>query len=150
VKAWVLTSAMLVTALVVAVLRFVAPADLLTLRATAAQLLVGAGLCVLLTDAVFAQVLIVPFTGESSGEAPNIAFTLLKFFTFFPFVTTGAVAADIWIEQSWAHFSAAALTVLVVHLWFRYRHRESVRINSQQAEVEEGEDEFPMRLGLRY
>jgi len=150
VKAWVFTSAMLMTAFVVAVLRVVAPAELLTLRATAAQLLVGAGLCVLLTDAVFAQVLIVPFTGESSGEAPNIAFTLLKFFTFFPFVTTGAVAADIWIEQSWAHFSAAALTVLVVHLWFRYRHRESVRINSQQTEVEEGEDEFPMRLGLRY
>jgi hypothetical protein len=40
--------------------------------------------------------------------------------------------------------------VLVAHLWFRYRHREAVRINSLQAEVEEGEDEFPMRLGLRY
>ncbi|MBS1803198.1 MAG: hypothetical protein JST28_07500 [Acidobacteria bacterium] len=150
VKSWVLTSAMLATALVVAVLRVFAPPELLTLHATAAQLLVGAGLCVILTDAVFAQVLIVPFTGESAGETPNLAFTLLKFYTFFPFITTGGLVADIWIESSWAHFSAAALTVLVVHLWFRYRHSESVRINSQQAEVEEGEDEFPMRLGLRY
>jgi hypothetical protein len=113
-------------------------------------LLVGAGLCVLLTDAVFAQVLTVPFTGESVGDKPNLAFTLLKFFTFFPFTTTGAVVAEIWTEQSWAHFTATALIVLVVHLWFRYRHREAVRINSQLAEVEEGEDEFPMRLGLRY
>ena len=54
------------------------------------------------------------------------------------------------MRRSWAHFAAAALTVLVVHLWFVYRHREAVRINSQQGEVEEGEEEFPMRLGLRY
>jgi len=58
--------------------------------------------------------------------------------------------AELWIESGWTHFASAALVVLVAHLWFRYRHRESVRINSQQAEVEEGEDEFPMRLGLRY
>ena len=150
VNVWVLTCAVSATALVVAVLRFVAPPELLTLHSTAAQLLVGAGVCVLLTDAVFAQFLTVPFTGESGGEKPNIAFTMLKFFTFFPFVTTGALVVEIWTENSWAHFAAAGLTVLVVHLWFRYRHRESVRINSQQAEVEEGEDEFPMRLGLRY
>jgi len=150
VKTWVLACAVLASAVVVALLRLVAPAELLTLHATAAQLVVGAGLCVILTDAVFAPVLIVPFTGESVGEAPNLAFTLLKFFTFFPFVTSGALLAEVWIENSWPHCAAAALTVLVVHLWFRYRHREAVRINSQQAEVEEGEDDFPMRLGLRY
>ena len=150
VKTWVLACAVLASAVVVALLRLVAPAELLTLQATAAQVVVGAGLCVILTDAVFAPVLIVPFTGESVGEAPNLAFTLLKFFTFFPFVTTGALLAEVWIENSWPHCAAAALTVLVVHLWFRYRHREAVRINSQQAEVEEGEDDFPMRLGLRY
>ena len=145
-----LTCAVFASAIVVAGLRLVASPELLTLNATASQLLVAAGLCVFLTDAVFAQVLIVPFTGESVGETPNIAFTLLKFFTFFPFVTSGALLAEVWIENSWAHFAAASLTMLVVHLWFRYRHREAVRINSQQAEVEEVEDEFPMRLGLRY
>jgi hypothetical protein len=150
VKAWVLVCALVLTLVVVAGLRVVAPAELMTPHATAAQLLVGAGLCVLLTDAVFAQVLIVPFTGESAGEKPNLAFTLLKFFTFFPLVTTGALVCEMWIEDSWAHFAAASLAVLVAHLWFRYRQREAVRINSQQAEVEEGEDEFPMRLGLRY
>jgi len=150
VKLWVLAFAVSVTALAIAGLRVVSPPELLTLHATAAQLLVGAGLCVILTDAVFAQVLIVPFTGEAAGEKPNLSFTLLKFFTFFPFVTIGALVAGFWVENSWAHFAAAALTVLVVHLWFVYRHREAVRINSQQAEVEEGEEEFPMRLGLRY
>ena len=150
VKVWVLACAVSVTAIVVAGLRVFSPPESLTLHATATQLLVGAGLCVILTDAVFAQVLTVPFTGEARGEKPNLAFTLLKFFTFFPFVTAGALLANYWIEETWAHFAAAALTVFVVHLWFRYRHREAVRINSQQAEVEEGEEEFPMRLGLRY
>lgn len=149
-KMWVFACSALMTALVVAALRVISPAELRTIHATAAQVLVGAGLCVVLTDAVFAQVLTVPFTGEAVGEKPNLAFTMLKFFTFFPFVTTGALVSEMWIENSWAHFAAAALTVLVVHLWFRYRHREAVRINSQQAEVEEGEDDFPMRLGLRY
>jgi hypothetical protein len=149
-KVWVLSCAVMVTTLVVAGLRVVAPAELLTAHAISAQLLVGAGLCVLLTDAVFAQVLIVPFTGESAGEKPNLAFTLLKFFTFFPLVTSAALLASYWIEKAWAHFAAAGLAVLVAHLWFQDRQSEAVRINSQQAEVEEGEDEFPMRLGLRY
>ena len=75
---------------------------------------------------------------------------MLKFFTFFPLITAIALGEERWVEQSWVHFGVAAISVLVIHLWFRYRHRETVRINSMQAEVEEGEDEFPMRLGLRY
>lgn len=150
VKSWVLLCALTATVAVIAGLRVVAPGELLSVEATAAQLLVGVGICVLLTDAAFAQVLTLPFTGEAGGEKPNLAFTMLKFFTFFPFVTGGALGAEIWIEKSWAHFGVAGLVVLVGHWWFRYRHREIVRINSMQAEVEEGEDEFPMRLGLRY
>ena len=150
VKVWVLFCSLAATTAAVFVLRAVAPAELFSFHSTSAQLLVGAGLCIVLTDAVFAQVLIVPFTGEAVGEKPNIAFTLLKFFTFFPVVTAVALAAVLWTEASWAHLAGAALIILVVHLWFRYRHSETVRINSQQAEVEEGEDEFPMRLGLKY
>lgn len=150
VKAWVFVCALLMTTAVIAGLRSVAPRELLSAEATATQLLVSVGVCVLLTDAAFANVLTLPFTGEVAGEKPGLAFTLLKFFTFFPLVAGVTVAAEIWIENSWAHFGVAGLVVLVAHLWFRYRHQEAVRINSMQAEVEEGEDEFPMRLGLRY
>jgi len=150
VKVWVALCAMVVTTGAIAGLRLVSPGELLTWQATAAQLLAGGAVCVLLTDAVFAQVLTVPFTGGAAGEKPNLAFTLLKFFTFIPLVTTAALVVELWIENSWAHFGIVGLTVLVAHLWFRYRHSEAVRINSLQAEVEEGEDEFPMRLGLRY
>ena len=149
-KTWVLMCAVAVTVFSVAVLRLFAPAELISLQATAAQILVGVGVCVILTDAAFGNVLMIPFTGESGGDKPNLAFTMLKFFTFFPLVTGVAAGSQFWIEESWAHFGIAALAIVVAHLWFRYRHREVVRIHSLQAEVEEGEDEFPMRLGLKY
>ncbi len=149
-KVWVLFCALAVTEATVGALLLVAPAELLTVPATAAELLVGSGICVILTDAFFANVMMVPFTGEAAGEKPNLAFTLLKFFTFFPLVTAVSLLAEQWIEEGWQHFGAAAIAIVVVHLWFRHRHREVVRIHSAQAELEEGEDDFPMRLGLRY
>jgi len=149
-RTWVLLCSLGVTLSVITSLRPVSPHELLTWQATTAQWLVGAGICLLLTDAAFANVFIVPFTGETSSEKPNLAFTLLKFFTFFPAVTTAALISEQWIEAGWVHFGVAVLAILVIHLWFRYRYREQVRIYSQQFELEDGEDDFPMRLGLRY
>jgi hypothetical protein len=141
---------MATTEAAVCALRLVAPAELLSVQATAAQMLVGAGICIILCDALFANVMIVPFTGDAAGEKPNLAFTLLKFFTFFPAVTTMSLLSEQWVEEGWQHFGVAAIAIVVIHLWFRYRHRESVRIHSAQAELEDGEEDFPMRLGLRY
>jgi len=149
-RTWVLLCSLTVTVGVFGVLRQVSSTELLTWPATSAQLLVGAGVCLVLTDAAFANVLMIPFTGEVSSSKPNLAFTLLKFFTFFPAVTTAALLSEQWIEIGWVHFGVAALALIVVHLWFRYRYREQVRIYSEQAELEEGEDDFPMRLGLKY
>lgn len=149
-KTWVLLCSLAATMGTFMILRMVAPSELLAWPAMSAQILVGAGICVILTDAAFANVMTIPFTGEASGEKPNLAFTLLKFFTFFPLVTAVALGLQKWIEPSWLHFSVAVLALLVIHLWFRYRHREQVRLFSAQAELEDGEDDFPMRLGLRY
>ena len=149
-KRWVLLCGMAITEGAVCALRLVAPQELLGLQATAAQIIVGAGICVVLTDAFFANVMVVPFTGETTGEKPNIAFTLLLFFSFFPVVTAASLFSEQWIEESWQHLGVAALAIVVAHLWFRHRHREQVRIHSAQTELEEGEEDFPMRLGLRY
>ena len=88
--------------------------------------------------------------GRAFAEKPNLAFTLLLYFTFFPVVTAVSMICDRWIEEGWQNLGVAAIVIVVIHLWFRYRHRELVRIHSVQAELEEGEDDFPMRLGLRY
>ncbi len=149
-KLWVLLCSLAITEAALGVLWLVTPAGLFGMQGAAAHILVGAGMCVVLTDAFFANVMIVPFTGEPSREKPNLAFTLLLYFTFFPAVTAVSMISDRWIEQGWQNFGVAAIAIVVIHLWFRYRHREVVRISSAQAELEEGEEDFPMRLGLRY
>jgi hypothetical protein len=148
-KVWVLLCGCGITLAVVAALLAVAPPELQTVQAVAAQLLVSMGMCVILTDAFFAAVTSIPFTGEVSREQPNLAFTLLKYFTFFPFVTAFSVGGEYLVEQSWLRFGCAGLVIGVLHLWFRYRHREYVRLASAQVELEDGEEDFPMKLGLR-
>jgi hypothetical protein len=149
-KVWVSLCGAVVTMGAVAAFRWVAPAELLSRPATAAQLLVAAGMCVLLTDAFFLNVTMVAFTGEPAREQPNLAFTMLRYFTFFPLVTTLSIASEYWIENSAQHFGIAAISMVVAHLWFRKRHRDVVRLHSSQLELEEGEEDFPLKLGLRY
>jgi hypothetical protein len=149
-KLWVMLCAVAITEMAVGALWLVTPAGMFSLQGRIAQFLVGAGVCVLMTDALFANVMMVPFTGEPSSEKPNLAFTLLLYFTFFPAVTGVSMLSDRWIEQGWQNFGLAVIAIVVIHLWLRYKHRELVRIHSAQAELEEGEDDFPMRLGLRY
>jgi len=149
-KLWVMLCSLAITEAMVGVLWLLTAGGHFSLPGIAAQILVGAGMCVVLTDAFFSNVMIVPFTGEPSREKPNLAFTLLLYFTFFPAVTAVAIISDRWIEERWQNFGVAAIAIVVIHLWFRHRHREVVRIHSVQAELEEGEEDFPMRLGLRY
>jgi hypothetical protein len=148
-KIWVALCAGAVSATAIALLRTVAPAELLTGPATGAQLLVASGMCLLLTDAFFASVTVVPFTG-ATREQSNLAFTLLKFFTFFPLLMALSIVSQFWIESSGRRFGIAAAAIVVAHLWLRKRHRDAVRLHSDQLELEEDEEEFPMRLGLKY
>jgi len=149
-KVWVMLCAAAVTTWAIAALRLVAPAELREWPAVAAQLLVAAGMCVLLTDAFLMNVTIVPFTGEQASEQPNLALTMLGYFTFFPVVMWLSLVTETWVEESGEHFGIAAISIVVAHLWFRKRHRDVVRLHSSQLELEEGEDDFPMKLGLRY
>ena len=149
-KVWVMLCGAVVTMGAIAAFRLVAPPELLSRPATAAQLLVAAGMCVLLTDSFFLNVTMVPFTGEPQREQSNLAFTMLRYFTFFPVVTAVSLASEYWIENNAEHFGIAAISIVVAHLWFRKRHRDLVRLHCSQLELEEGEDEFPLKLGLRY
>ena len=148
-KVWVALCAGVITTAAIAMLRTVAPAELLGWPATGAQVLVAAGMCLLLTDAFFMNVTVVPFTG-GAREQSNLAFTLLRYFTFFPVVMAVSLASQYWIVNSGRNFGIAAAVIVVAHLWLRKRHRDAVRLHCDQLELEEDEEEFPMRLGLRY
>jgi len=148
-KGWVALCAAVVTLIALGLLRLIAPTELLGWRATCAQLLVAGGICLLLTDAFFLNVTVVPFTGGRREES-NLAFAVLKYYTCFPVLMAASVASQYWVEQSGRNFGIAAMVIVVVHLWLRKRHREMVRVHSEQIELEDDDEEFPIRLGLRY
>lgn len=148
-KVWALLSSAMVTATAWIALRAIAPPSLLSRPATSAQLLVAAGMCVVLTDAFFVNLTTVAFTGEPSLEPPNLALTVLKYFLFFPPVITVSAAIQIWIEHSAWRFGMVAMGFAGVHFALRAWHRAILRDFCRYGESEEGESGFSVDLGLR-
>jgi hypothetical protein len=149
-RIWVMLWACAITLTTGFVLRAVSPPELLTWPATAAQILVPCSLCLLLTDFMFLKVTTVAFTGEPTRDQPNLAFTVLKYYTAFPFVAAFPILGEWWVEKSVRHMVVAVLIVAAVHLLLRRRHRGIVRQHCSLPELEDGEEDFPMKLGLRY
>ncbi|MGA2252697.1 hypothetical protein [Terracidiphilus sp.] len=149
-RVWVIMSSTALTISTIALFHIIAPAELPGFQSTIAQLIVAAGMCLLLTDFGFLHVVTAPFTGGAPQTEDNLAFTLLRFFTFFPLTVWLSEAAEQWIEANWLHAGAAVMMIAVAHLWLRWKYRDVVRIHCDQIELEEGEDDFPMKLGLRY
>jgi hypothetical protein len=113
-------------------------------------MLMAVGMCVLLTDVFFLNVTTVAFTGRPPQEKSNLAFTVLKYFAFLPFLSWFTLAIKPAIDGSVRGFLIVAAAMTVTHLWLRHRHRRIVNEHSMQLELEEDEEEFPMKLGLRY
>jgi len=149
-RLWTLLWANLITFCAWLLLRPLAPPELLTWPATASLLLLAAGLCLLLTDALFLNLKTVAFTGEPAREQPNLALTLLKYFTFLPVIVGVPVAFEPWIEASPLHFAAAAAVIATAHFALRVLHRRIINEHCNMPALEDDEDDFPMRLGLRY
>jgi hypothetical protein len=149
-RIWALVWSAIVTSIAVIVLRAIAPSELLTGPATAAQLLLAAGLCVILTDAFFLNLTTVALTGEPQREAPNLAFTVFKYFFFFPPVVTFAAVAPIWIGQSTFRFATLAAIFAAAHLAFQAAHRGIVKEYCQYGASDEAENQLPLDLGLRH
>jgi len=55
-----------------------------------------------------------------------------------------------WIEATNLHFVLFAAAIAAVHLVFRRRHSKNVAEHCLQPALEEDEEEFPLKLGLRY
>ena len=130
--------------------RVIAPPELLTWSATASQLLIAAGMCLLLTDIFFLNVKIVAFTGEPAREQSNLAIEVLKYSAFIPVVAWLPLLVEPWIELSAWHFVLAAGAILASHLARRSLHRGIIQEHCNMPGLEDDEEDFPMKLGLRY
>lgn len=146
---WALLCSALVTFTAIGIFQFIAPAQLRTPSSLIAQMVVGAGLCLLLTDGFFVNVTTIPFTGEAAPDQGNLAFTVMVYVTIFPLVTTLSLSSELWLEQGGVRIGIAFACIALVHLWLRKRSRTILRLYCGQLSLEEGEDEFPTKLGLR-
>jgi hypothetical protein len=149
-KVWVLLAAGSVTFAACFVFHFIAPPELLAGPAIAAQWLVAAGMCLLLTDIFFLNVREIAFTGERPARESNFAFTVWKYLLVIPIVSGFPVAAEPWIEHSKWNFIVAAAGFAAAHFVLRELHRHVTQEHSDSLALEDDEEEFPMKLGLRY
>jgi hypothetical protein len=76
--------------------------------------------------------------------------TVLKYFTFFPIVAALPLQLEPWIEKSPWHAILLGITAAALHLFLQHRHKSVLREFCNQQPLEEDEEDFPMRLGLRY
>jgi hypothetical protein len=149
-RVWVLLWGLLLTYTAYFILRTFTAGELLSWPATISQLLVAGGMCLLLTDIFFLHVTIVPFTGEPPREESSLAISMLKYMAFVPLVASLPVSVEPWMELSVLHCVVAVLVIAAAHMALRRRYRGVIWEHCNMAELEDGEDEFPMKLGLRY
>jgi len=149
-RTWVLLWALLGTFAAVFAFQWIAPGELRNWESIAGRMVMAAGLCLLLTDLLFLNVKYVAFTGETGREQPNLAFTVLKYFAFLPLVVTLPLAVSPWIEAGWTRALLTAVVIAGVHILLERQHRAEITDHCEQVHLEDDEEEFPMRLGLRY
>jgi hypothetical protein len=126
----------------------IAPPELLSLRPIAAQALVAAGMCLILTDLFFLHVTTVAFTGGKKADEPNPALAIAKYFTFLPIVVWFSVFSGPWIEQEYWRYGSAAAAVAVAHALIEIRHRAIVQEHCELPDSGDGETSFLMRIDL--
>jgi hypothetical protein len=147
---WEFLAAAVVIVLFICGFQFVAPPELRTPFSLAAQLVTGVGFCLILADILFLRVVSLPFVGDRPSGEHNLAFTVLRYLTFFPVVTTAALVCEHQLERGPMQLGAGVATAAAIHFWLRKWHRDFLRLECTQIALEEGEDDFPLKLGLRY
>ena len=147
---WILPCVLGLTLGMVALISRVAPPELRGWNSLVCQVLIAVGLCLLLTDALFLKVRTIPFTGEARAPATNLAFVLLQYFGLFPPLVLLSVALEPWLEASVWHVVGMVVVIGAAHLAMLRIHNKDAEYHANLIDLDEDEEEFPQRLGLRY
>lgn len=116
----------------------------------AVQSITAVALSLLLTDVFFLRVTTIPFTGSKSSSATNLALLLIPYLGFFPGIVLFTINTEQWMEAARSHLLLASAIVLAADLWLRKARRSHLKGTLRQIEGDDDEEEFPLRLGLRY
>ena len=147
---WILPWAMALTLGMVALIRLLAPAEMRGWDAILSQALVAIGLCLLLTDAMLLKVTNLPFTGDARAPATNLAIILLQYFGFFPPLVLLIADLEPWLQASMWHVAGTIGVIAVAHRAMRSVSRKNAEYHAGLIDIDDDEEEFPQRLGLRY
>jgi hypothetical protein len=140
-KLWVLLWAIAMTLGAVAVLQLISYPELRAPRELVTQVLVAAGICLLLTDAFSLQTATIPFTEARVPHNTDLGFILLRYIVFFPALVIATVNYEWWIEVSAGHLIVTTLGIIAAHFALRYvqwrirKERVSRSITQEEGEV---------------
>jgi hypothetical protein len=146
-KLWVLFWAMVMTLGAVAVLQLISYPELRAPRELVTQVLVAAGICLLLTDTFLLQRATIPFTEGRVPHNTDLAFILLRYIVFFPALVVATVNYEWWIEVSAGHLIVTTLLIIAAHFALRYV-RSRIRRERASRNVTQEEGEVSRVLGL--
>ncbi len=149
-RLWVLLWSFLLTLLTVSVVVAIAPPELRGWRPAAALAIGAVGLSLLLRDVFFLRVLTLPFTGARSNSKSNLAVVLIQYVGFFPPLVLLAAEVEAWLQTGPVQMLEGAAMIVAAHLLLNGQHERIVAQNAHLLDVDEDEEEFPQRLGLRY
>jgi hypothetical protein len=144
---WVLSWGLATMLVAVAALKLIAYPELRGLRESLDQILVAAGICLLLTDAFLLEIVTIPFTEARVPRNTDLAMILLRYIVFFPALVMTTVHYEPWIEADYSHLLAAAFLVIAAHIGLRSYHRRKLRLRASRNVFEE-EGEVSQVLGL--
>jgi hypothetical protein len=149
-RRWTLAASFTLTAIASVGVALAKPHGPDAARFVAGQFIVAAALSVLLTDGFFLNVKTIPFTGTKPNAAANFALLLIPYLGFFPFLVVFTVALEPEMEASWIRLVGVAAACCVAHCFLSHVQRSRLADHLRQIEADEDEEDFPLRLGLRY
>ena len=129
--------------LTVLALRLVGPAEVKHRLTTIGQILVGVGLCFILTDIYFLQVRSIPFTERGRKSTKEVPFMFLRYLVIFPAFALAVAHEELWAESTYVHLLATAAVFIVMHLILSKIRTQLMRSG------EPPEDVLFVGLGLR-
>jgi hypothetical protein len=133
----------------IATLYFLAP-QMRSLKEISVQVLIAAGLCVLLADFFFLQTNTIPFTESRVPVSTDLAFVLLRYVIAFPTLVFMTANIEPWIEASATHLLITTSLIVAAHIALRHAHAQIIA--KQQANQNDFTDEPGLfqTLGLKH
>jgi hypothetical protein len=145
---WITLWAVIISIGTTLLLHALSPAGMKIPRIALGQLVVAAGVSLLLSDILLFSVRTIPFTHLHKGSVNDLPLAVLRYFVLFPIFVAIVIQKEAWIEASNMHLLATLLLFFAVHFLLRRAHVHFLAQFTVDTPPDETE-EFPQRLGLR-